>query len=323
MSYCTPYLSLGLYLSDVVTDLYTTYKHYALNHYLWTAMTLTFTIMPMILGCGLRIYNVIVDGAYSHSARTRCFIIVGWICLMPFIPSIWLVRGSAGAGYIKMIEAMSESLPQAGLQTYIITQTLMHPEMGPVALWQYVTVIVSLATLSFTVSTNSQWFPEATRSSRVSFFFFGLLSVGSRLLVGCCYSVIQKPLWLLPSGTALIASVVVWLVKRSYVCPGCLPLRDRPHRRCHAYTIVYVVNNWVLTTFYNNFTLTGLPASTVYLAYAIGLWYLPVPHPAALLATIFTVLSLFVNIIVTVLPSFQQTEEHWLDIKGDGECYNY
>merc|ERR1719341_1620087 len=86
---------------------------------------------------------------------------------------------------------------------------------------------------------------------------------------------------------------------------------------------------WVLTTCFDGFTLSGLPASVINMGFAIGCWYLPVPHQAAIGVIVLSSISITCNTILTLVPTFRRNiDELWMNRNGasikhkDDEIYS-
>lgn len=196
------------------------------------------------------------------------------------------------ASVIQLIFVMLESLPQAIIQLYIITQTW--DGLDGIDIWQGTSVAVSLLSLTFGIASNENVFENGTIVIKWVIFFFGLLTVISRILVCCLYSLNSNYLMILPISAELIVSIMVWLTLR---------LPEYLESCMWEKFIIFVT--WLLTATYDTFTLPAIPASCVNLMFAIGCWFLPVPQSLAIAAITLAAFSFATNIILTAVPRFR------------------
>ena len=120
-------------------------------------------------------------------------------------------------------------------------------------------IIVSLIAMAFTIST-SDLFEGASTISKFLIFLFGLLTVASRLLVCCLYSMIDKTLGVVPVGTAFAASLIAWYILRSSRYSIYFECQNN---RGSGSVVFYCL----LSTIYNCFTSFGLLMSTLNLLF--------------------------------------------------------
>ncbi|CAL4059966.1 unnamed protein product [Meganyctiphanes norvegica] len=206
------------------------------------------------------------------------------------------------ADLLKLFVCVVESYPQAILQMFIVFQILKLGDLiDPL---QWVKITQSLLSLSFTVSFGYLNHCAAI-SSKFVFFLCGLLAVQSRLMVCCVYSMTHGLLWLVPFGTEIFASAVVWSISSL-----CHPHDDTTHVGAHGH--FYGIFIFMLTEAYNCFNLTGLLTSTISLGFAIGGLFLNVPPNVNEVNLAFAATSFAVNVLLAAAPSTKDIRKDWL-----------
>ncbi|CAL4137282.1 unnamed protein product [Meganyctiphanes norvegica] len=343
------------YVLDVTTDIYTAVQHYYNGNYGWSGLTAVFTVVPLVMVSATFIILIhrsnlsILRKFLLTLAVILCSPILPYVLLIgDIITTFWVLEPGSHRSYVasvmkdvivsifghdtgnhaavavsglKIIEALVESYPQAGLQMFIISQSILYgTEIGT---WQLLTIASSIMTLSFTITSNISTRGLSHKVAYLIFFVFGMVTVASRLMVCsfysmvCCVSITfidtttnnstlptHSSLWFIPFVTMFFGSVFVWSIIRC--CPNflCAPLVDT-HRIDNIFAFIYVGCTWLLTATYNGFTLSGLVVSTINLLFAMGGCFLNVPPHIAITSLILAATSWAGNVILTTIPSFK------------------
>ncbi|CAL4104424.1 unnamed protein product [Meganyctiphanes norvegica] len=331
-------VSLLLYIFDLGTDIYSAFQYFSNEDYWWGSLTATFAFLPMGFSSNFVIMYDIQTS--KRSRREKWMLVLGTIVCTPIVPFGILVRdvvnsfsthtsddnvltddiANSRAKFVKLYEGLCESYPQAGLQIYIVFKILN--EMNKVIMWwQYVTIAMSLITLSFALS-NSVLFITAANRSKVTFFFFGLLGVASRIMVCCLYSLIHKALVIVPIGTAFVATSITWSIIRWRPFSMCGPLYKYPNHCTDIVDSVRIVMGWFLTCMFNSFTVSGLVITTSNLVFAVVGCFMDVPQAIAITTLIISTINWIINIILALVPCFEGIRKDFLVVlNGESEFY--
>ena len=281
-------------------------------------------------------------------------LIIRVICVSPFrIFNLILVnttnmsRGQMDEESIRRISflclqaAMFQSLPQTGLQCYAILADAVEMKQVDlvIALWQWATVLTSIFSLAFNISTNNYLFEMVPGKTKCAFFFICAINVYARLWVFVMYAGdviggLSSPLLgLIPVFTLLLASISIWVIKR--MCRPCcctfvLPLAGDVHHVHHHDYWTTVLMTWLITAAFNGFTGTGLLIAGINMALAspwILLAYESLMSGSILVGAVVTVipsfLSVIMNILIIGLPSWRHITKHWLNFNAKEETLMY
>ncbi|CAL4061081.1 unnamed protein product [Meganyctiphanes norvegica] len=290
-----------------------------------------------------RIYKVIQPS--DDSVPCKIFLVTIEILISPFRPFYLVVanafaccRGHVKAdarrtlGLIKLLESILESFPQLCLQLFAIVVN----ETEKAESWQLLCVITSVITFTFTVSTNPFLFNKTPKNTKTVFFFFGFISVSSRLVVFFGYlthgwTCNMNSLCFLHMGTMLAVSIIIWLIKRQCHDFGSMvPLADAVHRRSNMWGVVVIF--WLLTATYNTFTWAGLLLSTINLAFVLVLGVrvysieaAPAlnPHFFIIMFILPATLSFIANVVFLAVPRFRHVGKQWMNIDEYGASMLY
>ncbi|CAL4143149.1 unnamed protein product [Meganyctiphanes norvegica] len=338
------FVSPCLYIFDVGTDSYAGHRHFENGDTIWGILAYIFISLPIIITCIINIHKIVQDDSMPH--KIMC--VAKAIIFAPFRPFYLIVvnfianlrghvddEGARNVGFLRLLEAMLETLPQGTMQLFIIFSILVKTRYAATEAepWQLNTVTTSIISLAFTVSTSNFLFPKAAGSSKAAFFFLGIIALFSRLWVFSLYisfglSHKLNTLCLLYLGTMLLASITVWFVKqyfprRDYM----LPLYPGVHCSRDMWGVVIV--SWVLTSAYNCFTLSGLLLSTINLAFVSVLCTTMVvttegETPAGHIISITPALVSFtINVILVAVPRCRRIGYDWLSINQNGTTNLY
>ncbi|CAL4238569.1 unnamed protein product, partial [Meganyctiphanes norvegica] len=209
------------------------------------------------------------------------------------------------AANMKLLAILCETVPQTALQPYIASQFLALGQ--DIEVYQYLTISASIITLAFAISTHIRS-DSAAISSKIIFFFTGILTISSRIATCAVFSMVHKEWYLIPIAAELLTSVGVWCTIKCCRCPWLCPPIGR-----NKYLLMF--GSFVLTTVYNGITTSGLIIATVNLGFAIGSLYLDVPTQFAIVAIILAVANWATNFIFVVCPCFKTPRDDMLILR--------
>ncbi|CAL4181095.1 unnamed protein product, partial [Meganyctiphanes norvegica] len=332
-------MSIALYLLDIGTDINAAYQYYTNPHYLFGTvygeLTIAFILLPLV---ATSIAELCATNSSEESMLRACLWVASVICLSPIVPLYYLIQaaiasfrgndpnGNAAraAGLIKLTEIMLEAFPQACTQIFIIMVQISGGES--VAGWQWATFVTSIISIGFNVSTSLYLFDNAPSSSRLVFFFFGLMATTSRLLLSGAG---------LPIISVLVASVSIWLIKRICKCCDCAVPLASVHHSSDRLSTVHVLISWMLAAIYNCFTLTGLLMSTLTLIWSVvPIILMSESNQSAstetndeyivfMIAHILSVITFITNILLVAVPQLRHIGVQWLSIDEHGGSRQY
>ena len=310
-------LGLILYLVDMSIHIPRGLEHWQNGNFIWFSITFTFILLSHVVSS---IYGMVVvkgDSNYGILANVYVSLFFGLTLTLPFILMVWgfvdLCKGKQNgstktAQIMMLLEVVIQALFLTCLQTYILGMSM---SIGfPIEPIQWISLLFSILSLSFRISTGIL-FEDKSYVTKIIFFILGGLSIASRIAVFSMFSLVHYGIWVLPICIELTAMIILWFIKNGCAC--CSREKFEPIGGSQNNAKPFSVIAWIINTFFNSFSVSGILVAGINLTFAIVSFsllpsYMFTPKTVTISLSSINIVA---NIMIVVCPPLKYLSSDW------------